>query len=276
MDVRVIHLSATFSLLLASCGAGTAGSTSFPTGGPTYIATLTVASAPNVLPVPATSPIVLYDGQFLDAFHSAVTLVADITPSPAQTPSVVWTSSNANIVVQQQDPRSTATAPPGGTFAAIGSAYGTATVTAQISAPLNQTLSILIYHYPSLSLGCRFRYAPAFNFDAGSTASGTSSDLYATFGSDQIHQLDPCANSVFVTSPGTPEVWHTPYGGVFLSGLSLAQFPSIQASQWQNAGTQFSPQSGVLVFKTQGGLIVKASVPIGPYEVSNGSGQFPY
>jgi hypothetical protein len=125
--------------------------------------------------------------------------------------------------------------------------------------------------------GCRFRYNDAYSFDPGASPSGTSSDLYATIGSDQLGQLDPCRfDTEFQTAPGTPEQWHAPYGGVFLANVPLAEFPGVQASQWQNAATQFTPQNGVLLFKTKGGLIVKAMLPIGPYEVSNSSGTFPY
>jgi hypothetical protein len=119
---------------------------------------------------------------------------------------------------------------------------------------------------------------PAFNFDGGSSRPlDATSDLYVTIGSDKVQPLDGCASPVFETAAGTPEVWHTPYGGTGIAIHSLLDFPAIQASQWRNDATQFSPNDfAVLLFKTKGGLIVKALLPVGPFEVSASDGSFPY
>lgn len=244
----------------------------------TYTAAIEAAPQPDASASPA-DVIVLYDQQFIDPFHNAEVAIVSVQPKPPQSTTIIWSSSDSSVVVQPQEPNFASpapTAPPMGTWVAAGSTPGSATVTAKIGAPVNQTLSIPVFHYPSLSFGCRFRYAPAFDFDPGATPNGTSSDLYATIGSDRTAPLDSCQNTVFVTAAGTPELWHTPYGGVLLAGVSLTQFPSIQASQWQNSDTQFTAQPGVLLFKTHSGRIVKAFLPIGPYEVSDVNGVFPY
>lgn len=260
--------------LLASACAGASGS---PDGSVTYTTSLAEPGL-NGSFTPA-SAVVLFDAQFLDPFSNEQLVVASISPSPPGTTQVSWTSSDASVVVRPQQPDFASlapTAPPLGTFAVTGTAYGAATITANVGAPVNQRVSIPAYHYPSLSLGCAFRYRPAFSFDPGAAATDTTSDLYDTKASDSLGPLDGCANTPFATAPGTPELWHAPYGGVLIPNVLLAQFPSIQPSQWQNTGTQFTPQDGVLLFKTKAGRIVKAMLPIGPFEVSGTDGTFPY
>jgi len=224
--------------------------------------------------------IVLFDEQFVEPFTNVQVLVASISPPPPMNVHMTWTSSDPSVVVKQQEPNflpPAPTAPPLGTFVATGTEGGKAVVTAHVGAPVNESASIPVYYYHSLSLGCRFRYTPAFNFDGGSSrALDTTSDLYDTIASDQIGPLDGCGGTAFATAPGTSELWHVPYGGTFVAIHSLQDFPTIQASQWRNEATQFSTQGGVLLFKTKGGLIVKALLPVGPYEVSDSNGAFPY
>jgi hypothetical protein len=277
MKLVVCGMCIALASALVACGGANNGSVAATPASPAYSATIEAAE-PNAAASPANL-IVLYDAQFIDPFHSAAVAIVSIQPQPPESPVVNWTASNSSIVVQQQEPNYASpapTAPPLATFVGIGSTYGAATVTARIGAPVNRGISIPVYHYPSLSFGCRFRYAPAFDFDPAANANGTDSDLYDTIGSDRLGPLDPCQYTPFAMTAGTPEVWHTPYGGVLVTGVSLSQFPSVQTSQWQNAATHFSPQSGILLFKTKGGRIVKAMVPIGPFEVSDDNGQFPY
>jgi hypothetical protein len=246
-----------------------------------YALRLEAAPAPAGSFAP-TGTVVLYNAQFVSPSTDVAVLRASITPSPPPDTSITWTSSDPSVVVQQQQPNSLAfgpvpTAPPFSTFVGVGKTYGKSTVIAYAGGPVVQSASVAVYHYPSLSLGCRFRYSPAFTFDAVQRPADETSDLYDTMGSDLLGPLDPCVNTVFATAPGTPEVWHAPYGGVQMSVSSLQDFTGIQASQWRDAATQFSPQGGnVLLFKTKGGLIVKALLPVGPFEVSGSDGTFPY
>lgn len=246
-----------------------------------YALRLQEAPAPGGSFAPAGT-VVLYNAQFVYPFTDVAVLRAYITPSPPPNTSITWTSSDPSVVVQQQQPNSLSfgpapTAPPMSNFVGIGKSYGKSTVMAYAGAPVVQSASVTVYHYPSLSLGCRFRYYPAFTFDSEQRPADETSDLYDTMGSDLLGPLDACVNTVFATAPGTPEVWHAPYGGVQLQVSSLQDFTGIQASQWRNAATQFSPQDGnVLLFKTKGGLIVKALLPVGPFEVSGTDGSFPY
>jgi len=228
----------------------------------------------------AASTVVLYDEQFVMPFTNVAIVRAAISPAPPSNTSITWTSSDPSVIVQQQQANFATpapTAPPFATFVNTGKTYGKSTVMATVGTPVVQSASVTVYHYPALSFGCRFRYNPAFTFDSAQRPLDQTSDLYDTIGSDQLGPLDGCQNSAFVTAPGTPEVWHTPYGGTLIPISSLADFTGIQASQWRNDATQFAPQDGsVLLFKTKGGLIVKALLPVGPYEVSNAGGSFPY
>ena len=274
--MRFFGCLAFLAVVISACGSGS-GTT--PAAAPKFSTVLAAGPGPEGSFTPA-SVVVLFDEQFVEPFTNAQVLVTTISPPPPLNARVTWTSTGPSVVVQQQEPNFATpapTAPPLGTFVATGSSFGKATVTAQVGAPVNESASIPVYHYPSLSLGCRFRYTPALNFDGGPTRPlDTSSDLYDTIGSGQIGPLDGCGNTAFATAPGTPEVWHVPYGGTFIAVHSLQDFTTIQASQWRSDATQFAPQSGVLLFKTQGGLIVKALLPVGPYEVSASNGVFPY
>lgn len=271
MKVRIAGAFVLAAFGIAACG-GSGGS-----GPPGSRASIVLTVAANGGSPTVSQAVVLYDGQFLDPFANVAVVQAAIVP--AQSAPITWMSSNANVVLSQQEPNFASpapSAPPQSIFASTGSTYGAATITAAAGPPVNQSASIAAYHYPSLALGCTFRYSPAYSFDPGAAANGAASDLYATMGSDQLHALDPCANTAFATAPGSPQLWHTPYGGTFVAGATLSQFPALQTSAWQDAGTVFSVQSGALLFKTKGGAIVKALVPVGPYEVSTASGQFPF
>jgi len=226
--MRLSFSIALFSVLvLAACGGS--GSTTTPTA--TYSVSLGVISSSGAAPSPEPA-VVLYDGQFLDPSHVTVLLGAVIVPA-APSATITWTSSSAAIIAQHTQPDTIGTiptAPPDSTYATLGSAYGVSTLQAQVGAPVNQSASISVYHFPSLSFGCRFRYTPAFSFDPGSTASGSSSDFYDTMGIDQLGPLDPCLGTPLATAAGTPEVWHVPYGGTFVANATLASFAAIAAS----------------------------------------------
>lgn len=269
------YLAALGIIALTACGSIHGGS---PPAATSYTLTLAEIAGSGAPPV-AAGPIVLYDAQFIDPMHSFALVGAIILPPPAQVPAATWNSSDPSVAVhefQPNVPSPAPSAPPESAYAVAGTTYGMATVQARVGPPVNATASIPIYHFPSLSLGCHLRYTPAFAFDPGATPNGTASDLYDTIGSDQLSPIDPCVGTGFSTAAGTSEVWHAPYGGTFMPAVSLRAFPSIAASQWKNAGTTFTPAPGVLLFKTRGGLIVKAMLPIGPYEVSNSAGTFPY
>jgi hypothetical protein len=240
-------------------------------------------------PMPEPTPLVLYDQQFLDFFESGYLLALGILPPP-QSVDVTWASSNADVIqLQQQAPFSVGvpddpapTAPPNAIYAKTGPTYGTSTITAKATGSANVSASIISYHYPSLSFGCRFRYQPAFAFDPDRSdtmrdqANWTSADIYETAPANQLGQLDPCQGSPLAVAD-TTETWHVPYGGVLLPAVSLQDFASISASRWQNAGTSFPRvDPSLILFKTREGRIVKALLPIGPYEISAIGGAFPY
>ncbi len=270
---------------VAGC-TGAAGSPPLPRSAAIeYAAAFGSFSAPSV----GAAPLVLYDQQFLD--FGASSYILGVTFSPAGSAgTVTWTSSNsAALPLEQQQPFTGSlpgdpapTAPPNETFVQTGNAYGTSTIAAKI-AGTNITAAITAYHYHSLSFGCDFRFEPAWAFDPDrfalmqDEANWSSGDLYDTAPANQLELLDPCYQSPLATAPGTTELWHTPYGGVLLPSVSVQAFTSIAASQWRNAGTQFAPvDAALLLFKTHEGRIVKALLPIGPYEVSDLSGNFPY
>jgi hypothetical protein len=240
-------------------------------------------------PAPGPTPLVLYDQQFLDPAESEYLLALVLTPRLPQPASVIWTSSNpAALPLTHQCPNCSVsigspvpTAPPNETFVKLGSIYGRSTITARATTPVAVTASLTAYRYPSLSFGCRFRYYPAFAFDPDRTISPnepqtwTTADVYETAPQDTLHVLDLCYNSPLAV--GTTTLWHVPHGGVLLPAVSLAQFTKICASAWRNAGTVFTPKYGsVLLLKTKEGRVVKAMLPIGPYEVSNSAGAFTY
>lgn len=230
----------------------------------------------------SAQPLVLYDPQFLDTSHAAYYIFPQGVDSLQ--PIVSYSSSGSSITLQHTQPFSMAlpgipvpTAPPGGTFITVGNTYGEAVVSAKVTAPLNATATLTVVHYPSLSFGCRFRFNPAFSFDKGiATVNSTTSDLYDTEASDELSQLDPCWNTQFASPVGATEVWHTPYGGRFIATTSLEDFAGIHATDWQDTSQTFPPAAGVLIFKTRGGRVVKALLPLGPYEISGDDGSFPY
>jgi len=244
------------------------------------------APQPSVQPL----PLVMYDEQFLNPATASYLLALQISPA-VQNPTIAWTSSNPAVAsLQSQEPGAGSlpgdpapTAPPAEMFVQTGTAYGAATITGSATAPVNAGATMTAYHYPSLALGCRFRYEPAFAFDPDRTAlmqqqsNWTSADLYDTFPSNQLGPLDPCLNSPLASPANAPEVWHAPYGGVLLPAVSLQAFTAVGVSQWQNAGTSFAPSaSALLLLKTKEGRIVKVLLPTGPYEASSPGGPFPY
>jgi len=171
----------------------------------------------------------------------------------------------------------TPTAGPNATFAFIAERtnhalpVGRAIIVARSG---NTTLSIPVYTYPSIALGCGLRYYPALSFSPDHRLAGLDSDLYATEATSN-GSMDPCAHSVFQS--GVAAI-HFPYGGVAVSG-NIDTFPAVSASAWRNAQTQISLNAAnnkIILFKTKSGSIVKAILPVGPYEVANGEGTFPY
>ncbi len=169
------------------------------------------------------------------------------------------------------------TAGPNATFAFIAKAtnhvlpVGLAIIVARAG---NTTLSIPAYAYPSLAIGCGLRYYPALSFGRGPRPSSLDSDLFVTEATPH-GSMDPCAHSVFLS--GVSAI-NFPYGGVAVSG-NIDTFPAVSASAWRNAQTQISLNAAnnkIILFKTKSGSIVKAILPVGPYEVTNGGGTFPY
>lgn len=211
-------------------------------------------------------------------FIAPGSFIATLTLSPTpEEQDVAWSASTSAVVkLGNTDPTylsGSPTPPPGGTFVyLVGTSFGKSVVTATVG---SRSATIPVYTYASLALRCQFRYQAAYSFDPGSGPTGLTSDLYATEAVDSGDLLDPCSKTVFVT--GVSAV-HFPYGGVVVPG-NFGTFSSIAASQWSNTATQL-PESaidnGVLLFKTKAGRIVKAMLPLGPYEVSDANGTFPY
>lgn len=220
----------------------------------------------------------LYAQQFLSPESNQALLSVSVSPAvQAVAPAVVWSTDAPNVVTFSQSQLNCIgcpTAPPEGTYITMSSSFGIAHVTATVGPPVNASATITVSTYGSLAVNCDFRYVPAASFDPGSSPSGTSSDLYVTQVANTGDPLDPCDNTPFTT--GVAAV-HFPYGGVLLPG-SLATFPQISASQWSNAMQQ-APMNAVtgqvLLFKTKGGRVVKAMLPLGPFEVGSDTA-FPY
>jgi hypothetical protein len=274
---------------VAACG-GSSGNPTPPAFPASAMLAYVSAFAYGAQPSPGPTPLVLYDQQFLDPNEDAYLLQLDIAPVPASVPHVAWTSSNPSVVsLANANPfvitvgNGPPTAAPDETYVKGGSAYGTSTVTAQPGSAGIPPLSVLAYHFPSLSFGCTFRLEPAFSFDPDrqtlmqNSANWTSADLYDTYPSNELGGLDPCVNSPLATAPGTSEIVHVPYGGTLMPATSLQAFAAISATAWKDSGTTFRPTNPtVLVFKTEEGRIVKALLPIGPFEVSSSNDVFPY
>lgn len=262
-------LAAAAVLLLCACAPQ--GTPSSPSSAQSYTVSITY---PDGKPLQA---LVLYAVQFISPGSNQALLSVAISPAPKATPAVVWSSDAPDIIsFSQTESNCTGcpTAPPGGTYVAMATSLGVAHVTANVGPLVNSSATITVWTYGSLAINCAWRYAPAASFDPGSSASGTSSDLYVTQAVNSGDTFDPCDNSVFTT--GVSAI-HFPYGGVLVPG-SLDTFPQISASEWTNAMQQ-APVNAVtgqvLLFKTKGGRIVKALLPLGPYEVGSASA-FPY
>jgi hypothetical protein len=233
-------------------------------------------------------PVVLYDSQFFDPIHNTALLTALISPPGAASISS-WTSSSAAVTTNHNEPGFESipgdpapTAPPNSIFVGTGSSYGSSIVSAATGPEAIGTVTVL--HYPSLSFGCQFRYYPAFNFTSagGETVmppgAGMQADLYDTSPSAGLGSMDPCYETPLASSGSTIEMWHVSGGGTLISTPGLSEFAAIKGSRWSNDATSFSAtnQPVTLIFKTSAGLIVKAFLPIGPYEVSDPAGHFPY
>ena len=281
-------------ILLGGCAHGVSGT---PTPAGPFTATIAYEGSfgwpggPGApLPQVQPTPLVMYDQQFFDPNASSFLLA--LLTAPSSSAGVTWTSSNPSVAsLQTTEPFAGSlpgdpapTAPPGDTFAQIGRTYGTSTITADAGSPVNKSVAILAYHYASLSFGCQFRFEPVFAFDPDrvslmqQSSNWTSADLFDTFPSNELGPLDPCLNSPLATAPSTSELWHVPYGGVILPMPSLQQFTAVTTAQWRNAGTQFPPpqQPAMLLLKTKEGRFVKLLMPIGPLEVSEPNGPFPF
>ena len=250
-----------------------------PESGPTQ------NGAPQTYSVTITYPdgkplqsLILYAQQFLSPDSNQALLAVSPSPALSSTPAVTWSTDAPGVVSFSQSPLNCfgcPAAPAGQTYVTMSnSTLGVAHVTATVGSPVNASATITVWTYGSLALSCAFRYVPAMSFDPGSTASGLSSDLYVTQAANAGYPLDPCDNSVFTT--GVAAV-HFPYGGVLVPG-SWQTFPQVSASQWSDA-TQQAPLSAatgeILLFKTKRGRVVKALLPLGPYEVGSDSA-FPY
>ena len=266
------------AVIVAACGP--AGSTSPPAGPaqPSIVAYSPLFGGAAAV----AAPLVIYDQQFLDTGHAGFLL----TLTPGQSSPVEWALSSPTLALSQTQPFTFSipgdpapTAPPGGMFVStINGAYGATTITATYGGGSRATISAV--HFPSLSFGCYFRYAPAYAFDPDRSslmrdrANWTSGDLYETAPAASLYVLDPCYQSALAT--GNAEIWHVPFGGTFVPASTLQDFAAVKASQWTNSGTTFAPAQGVLLLKTAEGRIVKALLPIGPLEVSDTAGAFSY
>jgi hypothetical protein len=234
------------------------------------------------------SPIVLYDSQFLDSFHDVALLMATTSTDA----NVTWSASSSAVKTGYAEPHYTnvpgspvPTAPPNGIYISSGTSYGSATVTASADSP-KDSASVTVLHFASLAFGCPLRYYPAWDFSASGGAEvaikeAIAADLYDTIPSEPLSThvvLDRCSHTPLAVLGSAEETWHAPRGGTVIHTQSLMDFVAIQASQWRHDATSFPATAGpaTLVFKTKAGLIVKALLPVGPYEISDRSGRFTY
>ncbi len=230
----------------------------------------------------SADPIVLFDQQSLAPFNAALYLEAQPVVGGTTAIQTSWTSNSTSVLVEKQRPftvpvagSAIPTAPPNATYIQVGQTYGPAVITVNVTAPFGGSASIVAYHYRSLSFGCYFRSDPAIDF-VGDTAIALhdktqwlTADLFETAPSDSLGPLDPCQNSTLATLAGTSVIWHVPLGGTIVPGRTLQQFVSVKSSQWKDDGTAFTVTTPtIMVFKTNEGSIVKALLPIGPYEVT--------
>lgn len=250
-----------------------------------------MACGPVEMPHPRGTPFITVDG--LAASHILLTPATFLSPNGniakvrvvgAAPRSVQWSVAPGGRGIVALATRSpftfgfgtTPTAGPNATFAFIAEQpnhelpVGRATIVARFG---NTTLSIPVYTYPSIALGCGLRYYPALSFGPDHRLPGLDSDLYATEATSS-GSMDPCVHSVFLN--GVSAI-HFPYGGIAVSG-NIDTFPAVSASAWRNAQTQISLSAAnnkIILFKTKSGSIIKAILPVGPYEVTN-EGTFPY
>lgn len=283
MNKQAYALSLLGIVMLQACG-GAAQSPALPTQ--SHSVSIAYGFEPQSTNS-SQSPIVLWDQQWFDTIHASYYLVPVVTPTISPMPSDSWLASNSAVQLSNQEPFTVSapgapapTAAPGDTYIQTGAAYGKSTITLNIGSPINSTATIDTVHFGSLEFGCAFRYQPSFAFGSSAqplqnASSFTSGDLYDTSPASGLQPLDPCYNSSLAT--GSEELWHVPYGGTITDGATVQQFLNATTSDWRNDGTTFQANSsGLLIFKTASGKIVKALLPIGPYEVSDSSGQFAY
>lgn len=208
-----------------------------------------------------------------EQFVSPFTDVALLSVSP-DIPNIEWSATGATVALSHEEPKYSApapTAPPDAIFVQL-KGFGVSTVTARAKRS-HQRAVLKVYTYPSVAFGCRFRYTPSIR--APRQNQTDMPDAYQTAGSDLMHELDSCQSPPFATAPGSGIINHFPYGAAFADG-DLATFPSIRASRWRNDFTQTTQLSGLVLFKTADGRIVKALLPLGPYEETGANGVFPY
>ena len=171
------------------------------------------------------------------------------------------------------------TPPPNGIFVMIAPPVAQVLPTGMVTVVArsgSESASIPVYVYGQIDLGCGLRYQPYFSFESGSVTQATTSDLYVTEPPSSGGAFDPCPTLGLATDTTTR--FHFPYGGVLIPG-TIDSFPHVTTSQWRDAQTQVTENAAlddILLFKTRSGLFVKAMLPVGPIEVSQTNGTFPY
>ncbi len=192
-----------------------------------------------------------------------------VSPKPKHPPTVRWQSSSTLVVLDWPTFHPPPTPPTNGTLI-YASGVGIATLTATVRGIDGGKVSVPIYAYDSVSVGCDLRSTSAFAFDHAAKSAAVA-DIYVT--SPLVSNLDCSA----IPSPETYHSFelHFPGGGTIIPG-GLPDFASITASQWTNSTTAVSiVDPGILLFKTRTGRVVKM-IDAGPYEVSMPGGSFPF
>lgn len=213
--------------------------------------------------------IILYANGWSHPSSDLAQAIVSVSPKPKRPLAVNWQSSSKTVVLDWPRFQPPPTPPANGTLI-YAAGVGIATLSATVRDIADGKVSVPIYAYDSVSIGCDLRSTSAFAFDHVAKSSADA-DIFVT---------SPLISNLECGGIPTPDAYRSfelqfPGGGTIIPG-GLAEFTSVTASQWTNSTTAVPiVDPGILLFKTRTGRVVKM-IDAGPYEVSNQDGRFPF
>ncbi|MGZ3547268.1 MAG: hypothetical protein ACXWNZ_02935 [Vulcanimicrobiaceae bacterium] len=227
----------------------------------------------------------------------STSLHVDIEPAPSVMPAITWSVADVSHVqlttgnpyVHEMrvpgDSLSTPSPPENRINAIPGTSYGFTTVTAAIGPPVSQRVTIPVYAYRALNVGCSFGHHNGVRFDphgyVRSAETPRNSDIYVTgpLQGPGTGLFEGC-QAAFASDISSSTL-HVPGGGILIPNTSSTPFAAVSPSMWKHTITEVSTlaYNQTLLFRTRDGRYVKAITGsgtqiTGPYIVANSAQTF--